>query len=145
MITKLQAAQLAGHSGTTTVIASGALENVLPDIVAGQRIGTTFLAPTTRRESRKRWLLSDKPQGALHVDSGAANKLCSGGASLLPVGITGLSGDFERGALLRILDPNNKPIAVGISNYASQEIQRLVGVKSAQIAAILGYTYGEEI
>ncbi len=145
MITKLQAAQLAGHSGTTTVIASGALENVLTDIVAGQRIGTTFLAPTTRRESRKRWLLSDKPQGVLNVDSGAANKLCSGGASLLPVGITGLTGDFDRGALLRILDPNRKPIAVGISNYASQEIQRLIGVKSSQIAATLGYTYGEEV
>src|SRR5258707_4551222 len=104
MITKLQAAQLAGHSGTTTVIASGALENVLTDIVAGQRIGTTFLAPTTRRESRKRWLLSDKPQGVLNVDSGAANKLCSGGASLLPVGITPLNRGFHRWALLRSLD-----------------------------------------
>src|SRR5258707_12645330 len=98
MITKLQAAQLAGHSGTVTVIASGSLPDVLTDIAAGKRVGTTFLATTTRRESRKRWLLSEKPQGTISVDNGAVAKLSKNGASLLPVGITGLSGDFERGA-----------------------------------------------
>jgi glutamate 5-kinase len=145
MITKLQAAQFAGHSGTTTVIASGNLPDVLLDIVAGKRIGTTFLASTTHRESRKRWLLSEKPQGLITVDKGAANKLCSHGASLLPVGITTLSGEFDRGAPVRVLAPDGKPIAVGITNYASLEVQQLIGVKSAQIASTLGYTYGDEV
>ncbi len=145
MITKLQAAQLAGHSGTTTVIASGNLPDVLPDIAAGKRIGTTFLPSTTHRESRKRWLLSEKPQGTITVDKGAASKLSTNGASLLPVGITGLSGEFVRGASVRVLTLDSKPIAVGITNYASHEVQQLIGVKSAQIASILGYTYGDEV
>jgi glutamate 5-kinase len=145
MITKLQAAQLAGHSGTVTVIASGALPDALPNIAAGQRIGTTFLAPTTHLESRKRWLLSEKPQGVISVDGGAAKKLRGSGASLLPVGITGLTGDFERGAPVRLLSPDGNIIAAGIVNYASNEVQQIIGVKSAQIAAILGYTYGEEV
>jgi glutamate 5-kinase len=145
MITKLQAAQLAGHSGTITVIASGNLPDALVDIVAGKRIGTTFLASTTHRESRKRWLLSEKPQGLITVDKGAATKLCSHGASLLPVGITALSGEFDRGASVRILAPDGKPIAVGITNYASLEVQQLIGVKSKQIASTLGYTYGDEV
>jgi glutamate 5-kinase len=145
MITKLQAAQLAGRSGTVTVIASGALPDVLLDLAAGKRIGTTFLAPTTHRESHKRWLLSDKPQGDISVDAGAARKLRSNGASLLPVGVTGLTGDFERGTIVRILSPEGKPLAVGLTNYASHEIRQIVGVKSAQIASILGYTYGEEV
>ncbi|MEP7287409.1 MAG: glutamate 5-kinase [Chloroflexota bacterium] len=145
MVTKLQAAQLAGHSGTVTVIASGALAGVLPDIAAGKHIGTTFLAPVSHRESRKRWLLSEKPQGAISVDKGAVSKLSTGGASLLPVGVTGQSGEFERGAPVQILTPDGKAIAAGISNYASHEIQQLIGVKSAQIAAVLGYTYGEEV
>jgi glutamate 5-kinase len=81
MITKLQAAQLAGQSGTRTVIASGKLPNVLLDITAGERIGTTFLAQTTQLESRKRWLLSERSQGRLQVDAGAVKKLCSNGAS----------------------------------------------------------------
>jgi glutamate 5-kinase len=145
MITKLQAAQLAGHSGTVTVIASGSLPDVLTDIAAGKRVGTTFLATTTRRESRKRWLLSEKPQGTISVDNGAVAKLSKNGASLLPVGITGLSGDFERGAPVRILTPEGKPIGAGIVNYGCQEVQQLIGVKSAQIASVLGYTYGEEV
>ncbi len=145
MITKLQAAQLAGRSGTITVIASGALPNVLLDIIAGTRIGTTFVAPTTHRESRKRWLLSEKPHGAVTIDAGAVKKLCGNGASLLPVGITGATGEFDRGAPVRVVAPDGKPLAIGVANYSSQEIRQLVGVRSAQIASVLGYTYGEEV
>src|SRR5262249_10134284 len=140
MITKLQAAQLAGRSGTATVIASGSLPNVLGDIVAGRQIGTAFPPPVTHRESRKRWLLSEKPQGTITVDSGAVNMVCNKGASLLPVGIKGMSGDFERGALVRILAPDGQPIAAGISNYASHEIDLLKGVQSSQIERILKHS-----
>ncbi len=145
MITKLQAAQLAGHSGTTTVIAAGALPDVLLDIAAGRPIGTTFPPPTAYRESRKRWLVSEKPQGAIRIDEGAVRKLRHNGASLLPVGITGVDGDFERGASVQVLAPEGKAVATGMVNYGSDEIQQLIGVKSAQIAAALGYTYGDEV
>jgi glutamate 5-kinase len=145
MITKLQAAQLAGRSGTTTVIASGALPDVLLDISQGKRIGTTFLPPMSKRESRKRWLISEKPRHTISVDEGAAHKLCNGGASLLPVGITDLKGDFERGAAVKILAQDGHAVAVGIVNYGSQEIRQLIGVKSSQISTVLGYTYSDEV
>lgn len=145
MVTKLQAAQLAGHSGTTTVIASGALPDVIPDIVAGRPVGTRFAPQTTHRESRKRWFLSEKPQGSISIDQGAAERLRNGGASLLPVGITGVSGEFDRGAAVHVLAPGGKSIAAGMTNYASHEIRQLIGVRSAQIATILGYTYGDEV
>lgn len=145
MITKLQAARLAGQGGAVTVIASSALPDVLLRIMAGEQIGTTFVASMPHRESRKRWVLSEKPLGALTVDKGAADRLRNGGASLLPVGIRAVSGDFERGANVHVLAPDGKAIAAGMTNYNSQEIRQLIGVKSAQIAGILGYTYGDEV
>jgi len=145
MITKLQAARLVGHSGTTTVIASGALPNVILDVAAGKSVGTTFVPVTSYRESRKRWLLSEKATGAISVDAGAAEHIQHNGASLLPVGIRALSGDFERGAFVQVLNPEGKAIAVGVTNYTSDEITRLIGVRSAQIATVLGYTWGDEV
>jgi glutamate 5-kinase len=145
MITKLQAAQLAGRSGTTTVIASGGVPNALTEIAAGGRIGTTFLPSTPHRESRKRWLHSQKTDATISVDAGAATKLRKHGASLLPVGITGAAGDFERGDAVRILAPDGMAIALGIANYAAAEVLQLIGVQSAQIETVLGYTYGEVI
>jgi glutamate 5-kinase len=145
MFTKLQAAQLAGRSGTTTVMASGALPDVILAIVAGQAIGTTFLPSTPHRESRKRWLLSEKPSAAVRVDAGAVSKLRRHGASLLGVGITAVLGDFDRGDVVRVVSPDDHPLAVGIANYASSETQRLVGVRSGQIETVLGYSYGDEI
>ena len=145
MITKLQAAQLAGRSGTTTVIASGGLTDVMIDIASGKSIGTTFLPSTTYRDSRKRWLLSEKSQGVLTVDAGAATKLRKNGASLLPVGITHATGDFERGAPVRVLGPDGTALAIGMTNYAAHEIRNLIGVRSAQIETVLGYTYGQEV
>ncbi|HRE47405.1 MAG TPA: glutamate 5-kinase [Aggregatilineales bacterium] len=145
MITKLQAAQLAGRSGTTTVIASGSLPNVILKVAAGEAVGTTFLPQTTHRESRKRWLLSEKPAGFLRVDKGATEKLRRRGASLLPVGIIAVEGEFERGAAVHIIDPAGGDVACGMTTYSSAEIRQLVGVQTAQIVERLGYTYGDEI
>jgi glutamate 5-kinase len=145
MITKLQAAQLAGRSGTTTVIASGGLHDVLLEIAQGRSVGTTFLPSTPHRESHKRWLHSQKAQGTLTVDAGAATHLRKRGASLLPVGVTSAAGDFERGAPVRVLSPDGAAIALGITNYSADEVRQLIGVQSAQIEAILGYVYSEEI
>ncbi|MCC7209676.1 MAG: glutamate 5-kinase [Anaerolineae bacterium] len=145
MITKLQAAQLAGHSGAATVIASGDLPNAIPRVVAGESLGTYFAPQTTHLESRKRWLLSEKAHGALKVDQGAADRLANGGASLLPVGVTALTGKFERGAVVRVHAPDGKPIAVGMTNYGSAEVRQLLGVRSSRIASVLGYTFGDEV
>lgn len=145
MITKIEAAQTATRSGVTTVIASGSEQNIISRIVAGEDIGTRFEAVGTQLESRKRWLLTDRIQGSIHVDAGAARVLLKDGASLLPVGITQINNTFERGATLAIFDPNGQEIAHGLSNYTSDELSRIRGKKSTQINEILGYSYGDHV
>jgi len=145
MATKLQAAQLAGRSGVTTVIASGKTPDVLARLLANESIGTRFTAQTTHMESRKRWLLMEKPRGLVHIDAGAVKKLKTGGASLLPVGITKVSRDFERGAVLAVFSPEGREIAHGVTNYDSEDLRKICGVKSAMIIDILGYSYGDAV
>jgi glutamate 5-kinase len=145
MVTKIQAAQLAQRSGVTAVIASGTEPDVLARIAAGEIVGTRFEPIATHLESRKRWLLADKPQGVVRVDEGAAKKLLKGGASLLPVGVTGVEKSFERGATLMVCAPDAKAIAHGLTNYSSEDLTRLCGVKSDRIVEILGYSYGDAV
>ena len=145
MMTKIQAAHLASQSGTSTTIASSLSPHVLLDIAEGKAIGTLFLAETTARESRKRWLLSEKTQGSIHIDAGAEQKLRYGGASLLAVGIVRTSSHFERGAIVKLASPSGLPIAVGMTSYGSNEIQKLIGSHSKHIEDILGYSHGPEV
>lgn len=145
MTTKIEAARIASQSGTRTIIASSARPNVLLDLAQGKEIGTLFMEEITARESRKRWLLSDKRRGTIHVDAGAAEKISHHGASLLSSGIVKIAQNFERGATVEIAPLTGDPIAVGIANYGSQEIQKLIGKHSGMIEEILGYTYGPEI
>jgi len=145
MITKIQAAHLATQSGTTTIVASSGRKNILADLLHGKPIGTLFKAQISLRESRKRWLLSEKPQGAIKIDEGACGHLSKKGASLLAVGVMGVDKEFDRGGIVQILSSKGKPVAVGISSYSSNEIKKLIGVHSHEIESKLGYTYGPEI
>lgn len=145
MITKIEAAKFAAQSGIETTIASANIPDILLHIVNGKEFGTTFKATTTSRESRKRWLLSERPEGKITVDDGASTKIFHHGASLLPSGITSTSSDFERGAIVIIKNSHDKPIGIGITNYSSEEIQKLIGEHSDSIEDILGYTRAKEI
>jgi glutamate 5-kinase len=146
MITKIQAAHLAGRSGTTTVIAPGARPDVIAAVVRGDAIGTTFLPPITHIESRKRWLTSQKPQGSVHIDEGAVRGLVQNGASLLPIGVIGVDGEFERGEPVRVCTQTGaKPLAIGLSNYNAIEARALIRTQSAAILEKLGYTWGDEL
>lgn len=145
MTTKLEAAKMASQCGTPTVIASSSAPNILKEIVAGKQVGTLFQTEITPQESRKRWLVSEKKQGIIHIDAGAATKISHHGASLLPSGIVKVSGSFDRGAIVQLLDPSGHAVAVGMSNYDSEEIHQLFGVHSEAIEEVLGYSYGPEI
>lgn len=145
MFTKIQAAQIAAQSGTKTIIASSARENILVDLAEGKKIGTLFLEEISERESRKRWILSDKRQGSVFVDAGAVEKLLHHGASLLSSGILKTEGLYERGSTVQIVSPEGKALAVGISNYSHEDIQKIIGKRSHDIEEILGYTYGPEV
>lgn len=145
MATKIEAAHIATRSGVLTIVASGSEPGALLRILAGEPLGTRFEPVTTHLESRKRWLLTDRAQGRVHIDGGAARVLLASSASLLPVGVVRSEGVFERGATLAVFAPDGVEIAHGMANYGSDELARLCGVKSSEIVQILGYTYGDHI
>lgn len=145
MVTKIQAAQLASRSGIKSIIASGSESDVLLRLVSGEAIGTHIEAAQHRAESRKRWLLTDRTQGILTVDDGAAAMLTDRGASLLPVGVRAVEGDFMRGATLSVKTMDGREIAHGLSNYGSDDLRKLCGKKSAEIVDVLGYSFGDAV
>jgi len=145
MLTKLQAADLARRGGTTCLIANGSEPDILIRLVNGEKLGTRFLPVASAVESRKRYILSARRSaGQVNVDEGAAKALRKGG-SLLPVGVLTVSGAFERGDTVRVLDPLHKEIARGIVNYSSRDLSQLARRRSEEIETILGYNFGDEI
>lgn len=145
MLTKLKAADLARRSGTEVVIAHGSEPDVILRLAAGEALGTNFHPSASALESRKRFILAGgRAAGSLHVDAGAVHALHKGG-SLLPVGVLHVSGSFERGDTVRVLAPGGREVARGLTNYAAADLARICGVKSDQVAQILGFDYGEEI
>ena len=146
MLTKLRAADLARRGGTTVAIARGSDTDILLHVAAGENPGTRFMPLLSALESRKRYLLSGlrASSSSIRVDEGAARALRRAG-SLLPVGITHIEGEFERGDTVRVLSPSGKEIALGIVNYTSKDAAVCAGHKSAKIEALLGFTFGDEV
>lgn len=145
MATKIQAAELATRSGTEVIVAAGAEPNVLLRLVAGESLGTRFLATVSHVESRKRWILAESPRGDIHVDRGAAEALKRNGKSLLPVGVIAVDGQFERGQTVRLLAPDGREIARGIANYDASSLMAILGRQSGEIPAVLGFQYGPTV
>ncbi|MBI2851892.1 MAG: glutamate 5-kinase [Chloroflexi bacterium] len=146
MTTKIEAAKLATTSGVSVVIAGGREPGVISRVAAGERIGTYFPAATSKRESRERWMVSGlSTKGSLIVDSGCARALKRDKGSLLAVGIARVRGEFERGDVVDIYDPDGKRCACGLTNYSAADIEKIKGTRSREIASILGYDYGTEI
>jgi len=145
MVTKLQAADLARHGGTAVVIASGSTENVIIRLVHGETIGTHFSPVINKLEGRKRRLVTgSRTRADIIIDAGAVTALAHGG-SLLPAGITKVNGSFDRGDSIRIIDKDNKNVAIGLTNYGTPDLQKICGHQSTEIESILGYTFGEEV
>jgi glutamate 5-kinase len=146
MITKLTAARIATQAGVDVVIANGHLPDTLLAVAAGEARGTILPAVSTRLESRKRWILGNISRGGhIIVDEGAAAALRSQGRSLLPAGVAAVAGTFERGESIEIRDPRGERVAVGTTNYGSDELARIRGLHSDRILEILGYAYGDEV
>ena len=143
MATKLQAADVARRAGADVVIAAGSAPNVIARIASGESVGTRFPALENPLENRKRWIFAGrKPQGCVVIDAGAARALLENGRSLLPAGITAVTGTFERGDTICIEGANGQELARGISRYASGDLQKIIGLRSDQIEERLGYGYG---
>lgn len=146
MKTKLRAARLATASGVDVIIANGHAPDVLTRLARGDELGTLFCAATDRMESRKRWMLSGlSARGRIVVDAGAERALRAQGTSLLPAGIVGAGGSFQRGDAVLIANGAGEPIAYGVANYGDAEVNAIRGLRSDRIVDALGYAYGAEV
>ena len=138
MATKVRAAAIATHAGCSTIIASGKGRHPVAALTNGARC-TIFAADGTPAAARKQWLAGVlEVAGAVQVDAGAAQALRNGG-SLLPVGVTAVSGKFSRGDVVRLRDSNGGELGRGLAEYAADEAARIAGRKSDEIEDILGY------
>ncbi|MDX8398937.1 MAG: glutamate 5-kinase, partial [Gallionellaceae bacterium] len=140
MLTKILAAKRAARSGAHTVIASGHEPDVLSRLLHGESIGTLLEAQPLPLAARKQWLADHlQVSGKITLDAGAVRALREEGKSLLPIGTTQAIGEFERGAVVAILDECGNDIARGLINYNSDEVRRIARHASQQIESILGY------
>ncbi|MFA6037701.1 MAG: glutamate 5-kinase [Legionellales bacterium] len=149
MQTKFTAAQNANRIGAFAVIASGSQKNIITKIIQGEDVGTLIGHENTKnhiKHQRKQWIaFFHKPQGQIIINDCAVEALRDKGKSLLPIGITQIKGDFIQGSLVDVFDEGNHPIAKGFSQYSSDELQKIKGKNTTQIADILGHKYYDEV
>lgn len=144
MVTKLKAAKIAGAAGCRMAIANGRGMNPIRAIRNGGRC-TWFHAANSPLTARKRWIAGSlAPRGEIHLDAGAVKAL-AGGKSLLPAGVTRVTGTFDRGDLVALLGPDGVVRGRGLTAYSSEDAQRIAGLKSREIEATLGYRGRDEI
>jgi glutamate 5-kinase len=146
MATKVRAAELAARSGTVTWIGWGGESGILLKMAAGEQIGTVVHPASDPLASRKQWLAGQlQARGRLTLDSGAVRVLRQSGCSLLPVGVTAVEGNFQRGEVVSCFSPEGVAIARGLVNYNAQDAGRIIGQPSDRIEQLLGYVDEPEL
>ncbi len=144
MATKIMAARIAVNAGCHMCIAAGSPRHPLRRIESGERC-SWFVPTATPAAARKQWIAGTlRPAGAIHIDAGALRAL-QAGKSLLPAGVTGTLGRFESGDTVSVLGPGGSEIARGIAAYSDADAARIMGRKSTEIAALLGFRGREEL
>ncbi len=144
MATKIMAARIAVNAGCHMCIASGGQRHPLRRIEQGARC-SWFLPASTPLAARKQWIAGTlRPAGAIYIDAGALRAL-QGGKSLLAAGVTGTVGRFESGDTVSVLSPQGTEVARGIAAYSDSDAARIMGRKSSEIAALLGFRGREEL
>ena len=140
MASKLEAARVATSAGENVIIASGKQPGNLMRILAGEQVGTLFVAQGQSVPSWKRWIgLTAQPRGKLILDDGARRAVETKGGSLLAIGIVEVEGTFRKGDVVALCDRGGAEFARGLTNYAAAEVLRIKGLKTDQIAAALGH------
>ncbi len=137
MKTKLLAAKTAVAGGCAMAIMEGSVLRPLKALVEGAQ-RTWFVAERDPQAARKRWINAMKPRGELRLDAGAVTALRAG-KSLLPAGVTAVTGKFGRGDPVAILSPEGDALGKGLVRYTAAEARAIAGHRSGEIAAILGY------
>ena len=146
MITKILAAKRAASSGASTVITSGREQDVLIRLCEGEALGTHLLSRTPKTTARKQWMIDHlKLRGSVKIDPGAVLKIVEEGKSLLPIGVMSVDGEFHRGDVISILNPEGLEIGRGLANYGSVEARLISRKSSADFERILGFSGESEM
>jgi glutamate 5-kinase len=146
MASKVKAAQKVALAGVPTIIASGIKDGIIRRIFQGEEEGTLFLPRETPLCGRKHWIAFTKScKGDIIIDEGASVAIVEKGKSLLPSGIREVSGRFSQGDAVNVLNPLRETIAIGMVNYHSGDIKKIMGAKSSEIEARLGFRHDDEV
>lgn len=132
--------------GSCSFIGPGREEHILERFFAGESVGTFFLPQEEKLAGRKHWIAYTlRPKGHLVLDPGACRALRQGGKSLLPSGIIEVRGEFGIGDPVQCLDEQGRAVAAGLVNYDSEDVEKIHGVQTSQIKAVLGYKDSDEV
>ncbi len=146
MASKVKAAHKVARGGVPTVIVNGLKPGILRDVFDGRPVGTLFMPQDIGLCSRKQWIAFTRTlKGEIIVDRGAGEALLERGKSLLPSGIREVRGRFSMGDSVVLLSEDDRELAVGMVNYHSGDIKKIMGLKSSQIMDILGYKHDDEV
>ena len=142
--TKLDAAKICMNSGCHMFIANGKKEYPIKNMLKN-RIYTHFIPKISSLDAKKKWIIGSlNSSGIIFVDQGASRAL-SNGKSLLAAGITKITGSFNKGENVLIVDQNERHVARGLASFSSSEINKIKGKQSKEIEKILGYVSKSEI
>ncbi len=143
---KLEAAQMAVACGIPVVMTDGREPRVLLRALEGERLGT-FFVPGELLARRKMWIATARePRGRVHVDEGASRALTSpDGASLLPIGVVAVEGEFRAGDVVEVLGPSRQTLARGISNFSASDLRRIQRLHSREVPRLLGRPASPEV
>lgn len=139
MGSKLTAAGMVADAGEVVIVANGRTQDILPRLLAGEKLGTLIVPAGQKMTSRQRWIGQvARAAGRIVVDGGAVRALREQGKSLLPSGVTGSEGRFRRGDTVAIVDAAGQVIARGLTNYGSDQVEAIKGRRTREIAQVLG-------
>lgn len=145
MASKAAAARQAAAGGVPAVVASGVKPGVLAALLAGEAVGTCFEPVERPLAKRRQWLaFASRPKGRVTVDAGARAALMERGKSLLASGVKAVSGVFEAGDAVSLVE-GGAEFARGLSNFSARDLERVKGLKTAQIEAVLGHKPSDEV
>lgn len=146
MSTKIEAAKIVMRSGIPLIIADGTVKDILIRVIRGEKIGTLFVPSRDRISARKRWLaFTSNVKGFLLIDEGAKNALLREHRSLLSSGIVKVGGNFKEGDLISIMDKAKREIGRGLTNYSSDDIGKIKGLRTSRIENVLGWKNYDEV
>jgi glutamate 5-kinase len=143
---KVRAAQIATRGGIGAVIANGKSVD-LNRLLAGEELGTFFVPGKRRIRGKKKWIaFNPNVEGKIFIDSGGERAITNSRKSLLPAGITGIEGSFKMGSNVAILSETGREIARGLTNFSSDDLEKIKGLQSSKIAQVLAVAnYFEEV